>query len=287
MYQDIVLGGSGNKFRLRNYAADQGCWCLISGDGTPDKASSIAAGGTIIASNNYIFGCRYGVRVQGRICSILRLTSTHFDGVATVLQVEPGGTLIAVQILGSLLYPYHAGEPNAAYPAFSIRDPSPEQHGQPLCQINVTDCEVGFAVGAVFDIAGINVTEVKIADCKLTRYANTRTAGIYHALRLAAPNARLTFSNNDVLPASALGTGLRVEAIKWASITGNTFEACVAPIDLATRSGRMLLSANLSSDTRGPFSVTGPGTAIAMDVANAWDKPGPPPAPPEATRRMR
>ena len=284
VYQHVVLGGSANKFRLRNYVADQGCWCLISGDGTPDKASSVAAGGTIIASNNYIFGCRYGVRVQGGICGILRLTSTHFDGVATVLQVEPGGTLIAVQILGSLLYPYHAGESHAAYPAFSIRDPAPEQAGQPLCQIAITDCEVGFAAGAVFDIAGVNVSEVKIADCKLTRYANTTMPGAYHALRIAAPNARLTFSNNDVLPASALGTGLRIEAIKWASVTGNTFEACEEPIHLATRSGRILLSANLSSDTRGPFSVTGPGTAIAMDAANGWDKPGPPPAASSRTR---
>lgn len=274
-YQDEVLGGPGRparKFRLRDYTAEEGCWCLISGDGTPEKASS-TVGGSIIATNNYILGCRYGIRVQGGNCSIVRLTSTHFDAVATVLQVDPGGTLIAVQILGSLFYAYDAGDPSAAHPAFSIRDPSPEQHGQPICQIAVTDTEIGFATGAVFEIEGVNVSEVKIADCKLTRFANTATPGMYHALRIAAPNARLTFSNNDVLPANGLGTGIRIEAVKWASVIGNTFESCEAPVDLATPIGRILLSANLSSDTRGQFSLIGPGAAGVLDAANAWDKP--------------
>ena len=281
VYQDEVQhwggGGarSGGAFRLRDYAAEHGCWCLVSGDGTPEKASTLGAGGSVVATNNYVFGCRYGVRVQGGICSILRLTSTHFDGVATVLRVEPGGTLVAAQILGSLLYPYHAGDPHAANPAFAIRDPSPEETGQPVCQISVTDCEVGFAAGTVFDITGKNVAEVKVADCKLTRYANTNTQGLYPALRLAAPNARLSFANNDVWPAGGWGTGLRIEAVRWASVTGNTFDGCVTPIDLAAGRGRILLSANLSSDTRGPVSVSRSAGAHVLDGGNAWDKPGP------------
>jgi hypothetical protein len=120
---------------------------------------------------------------------------------------------------------------------------------------------------------------VKIAECKLTRFAHTATPGTYHALRIAAPNAKLSFSNNDILPASHFGTGMKIEAIKWASVTGNTFEGCTTPIELASRGGRILLSANLSSETRGPRSVTGAGTAIVLDAANAWDKPAPAGAP--------
>jgi hypothetical protein len=261
-----------SKFHLRDYTANEGSWFLITGDGTPEKAST-TVGGSIIASNNYVFGYRYGIRVQGGNCSIARLTSTHFDGVSTMLQVDPGGTLIAVQILGSLLYAFNPADQQAAQPAIAIRDPSPGSHGDPACRVSVTDCEVGFASGSVFDIAGANVAEVKIADCKLTRYANTRTPGSYHALRIAAPNARLTFSNNDILPASQLGTGIRIEASKWASVTGNTFEACAAPVELAGRAGRILLAANLSSDTRGPRSVVGAGAELATEAANAWDKP--------------
>jgi hypothetical protein len=266
---------AGGKFRLRDYFADQGCWCLITGDGTPGKMSSRGAGGTVMATNNYVFGCRWGVRVQGGICALLRLTSTHFDGVATILQVDPGGTLIAVQLLGSLLYAYHAAHAPVALPAFAIRDPSPDQNGAPICQITVSDCEVGFADGAVFDVVGANVAEVKIADCKLTRHANTAVPGIYHALRIAAPNAKLTFANNDVAPASGFGSGLRIDTVKWASITGNTFDSCLTPVDLAAPHGRILLSANLSSGTHGPVSVAHAGGAHVLDAANAWDKPGP------------
>ena len=266
---------AGGKFRLREYFADQGCWCLITGDGTPAKVSSRGAGGTVMATNNYVFGCRWGVLVQGGTCALMRLTSTHFDGVATVVQVDPGGTLIAVQLLGSLLYAYHAGSTRAALPAFVVRDPSPDQNGGPICQLTAADCEVGFAQGAIFDIAGTNVAEVKIAGCKLTRHANTTVPGLYHALRIAAPNAKLTFANNDIAPASRLGSGLRIEAVKWASITGNTFDACVTPVDLAAPHGRVLLSANFSSGTLGPLAVAHTGGAQVLDAANAWDKPGP------------
>ncbi len=281
IYQNEVLhwagGGrrSGGKYRLRDYTAEQGCWCLISGDGTPEKASTISAGGSIIGTNNYIFGYRWGVRVHRGTCSILRLTSTHFDGVATVLEVEPGGTLIAAQILGTLLYAFDAADPRAAHPAFVIHDPSPEQHGEPICQLAVTDCEIGFAAGALFEIAGRNVAEVKIAGCKLTRYANTDAPGLYHALRIAAPHAKLTFANNDIWPARAFGTGVRIEAVKWASLTGNTFDGCLTPVEIVARHSRVLLSANLSSDTRGPLSVNRGGDAPVLDAANAWDKPGP------------
>ena len=277
VYQNEVNHWSGGgaraegKFRLRDYTAGEGCWCLVSGDGTPAKASSVV-GGSLIATNNYVFGYRWGVRVQGGNGSIVRLTSTHFDAVSTVLRVDPGGTLVAVQILGSLLYTFSAADPHAAHPAFSIRDPSPDEHGHPTCQLSVTDTEIGFATGAVFEIAGANVSEVKIADCKLTRFANTPTHGTYHALHIAAPNAKLTFANNDVLPASGFGTGLRLEAIRWASITGNTFEGCATPVEVAARGGRILLAANLSSDTRGARSVAGAGAAFVLDAANAWDK---------------
>jgi hypothetical protein len=280
VYQTEVLHGAGGartgeKFRLRDFVAEQGCWCLITGDGTPDKMSSRGGGGTVMATNNYVFGLRWGVRVQGGVCALLRLTSTHFDGVATVVQVDPGGTLIAVQLLGSLLYPYHAGGAQVALPAFAIRDPAPDQNGAPICQITVADCEVGFAQGPLFDITGINVAEVKIADCKLSRHAHTRIPGIYHALRIAAPNAKLTVANNDVIPASEFGSGLRIEAVKWASITGNTFDGCLTPVDLAAKHGRILLSANLSAGTHGPVSVAHAGGAHVLDAANAWDKPGP------------
>lgn len=270
---------AGGKFRLRDFAADQGCWCLITGDGTAGRMSSLGTGGTMMATNNYVFGLRYGVRVQGGICGLLRLTSTHFDGVATVLQVDPGGTLIAVQLLGSLLYAYHAGGAAVALPAVAIRDPAPDQAGAPICQLTVADCEVGFAHGAVFEIGGVNVAEVKIADCKLTRHAHTSAPGIYPALRIAAPNARLTFANNDIAPASGFGSGLRIEAVKWASITGNTFDSCLTPVDVAAPRGRILLAANLSADTRGPLSVAHSGGAHVLDAANAWDKPGPAPQP--------
>lgn len=281
VYQNEVQhwsgGGAraGGQFHLRDYVAEHGIWCRISGDGTPDKASTLPAGGSVIGTNNYVFGYRYGVRVEGGICAILRLTSTHFDGVATVLAVEPGGTLIAVQVLGSLIYAYQAADQHAAHAAFVIREPAPDVSGAPDCQVSVTDCEIGFAAGALFDIAGRNVAEVKIADCKLTRYANTDTTGLYHALRIAAPNAKLTFANNDVWPARAYGTGLRVEGVKWASLTGNTFDGCLTPIHIATRHGRILIAANLSSDTRGPLSVSRHDGAPVLDAANAWDKPGP------------
>ena len=281
VFRHELLRGAGGgkqaegKFRLRDYTANQGCWFLLTGDGTPEKASS-TVGGCIIASNNYVLGYRYGIRVQGGFCSIARLTSTHFDAVSTVLGVDPGGTLAGVQILGSLFYSFNAGDPQAAHPAFSIRDPSPDNHGNPVCRLYVTDCEFGFVSGAIFDIEGVNVSEVKISDCKLTRHAHTATPGTYHALRIAAPNAKLTFSNNDILPAGRFGTGIRIEAVKWASVTGNTFEGCAAPIELAGTAGRILLSANLSSATRGPRSVVGAGTAFVLDAANAWDKPAPP-----------
>lgn len=76
-----------NTYYLRNYTAENATWLLITGNGTANVVSTVASNG-IIGTNNYVFGFRYGIHVNGGSLMIARLTNTGFDGVGTILQCD-------------------------------------------------------------------------------------------------------------------------------------------------------------------------------------------------------
>lgn len=131
---------------------------------------------------------------------------------------------------------------------------------------------VGFSTGTLFDISGTNVQEVKVNDCKLTRYANTSSGQPYYALRIDAPNSRLLFSGNDIAAASTGNTGIQINAIETANIVGNAFTFLQVPIDLETTGGMISISGNCSTGTSGSSAMIGTATSNVQDCGNAWDK---------------
>jgi len=261
-----------NSYYLRNYTAQNGTWLLITGNGTANSISTVAHGG-IVASNNYVFGVRYGIHVDGGNLQIARLTNTGFDQVGTILQCDNYGSVSELQldnfIAFGLLATTTAPPPTTL---FVIDNPPPDQFGNPNARLSITGMTIGFATGTVFDISGTNVAEIKISDCKLTRYGRSSSGQPFFALRIDAPNARILFDGNDVLPASGGNVGVQLNAIATAHIVGNIFTGFLAPVDIETTGGVILLSGNTSSGTSGANAVIGTGTSNVQDWGNAWDK---------------
>ncbi len=259
-------------YYLRNYTAQNATWLLITGNGTATSVSTVAHGG-IIASNNYIFGYRYGIHVSGGNLLIGRFTNTGFDEVGAILQCDNHGTVYDLQIDNFLAFGLLATT-TASPPTtlFVVDNPPPDSSGNPTARLSISSMTVGFTTGTLFDISGANVAEVKISDCKLTRYANTTAGQPYYALRINAPNARLLFSENDLLPASGGNIGVQVNAVASANIVGNSFSSLQAAIDIETTSGLISLSGNLSRNTVGPSAIVGTGTSNVQDYGNAWDQ---------------
>lgn len=261
-----------NNYYLRNYTAQNSTWLLITGNGTANSVSAVSHGG-IIATNNYVFGFRYGIHVKGGTLLIGRLTNTGFDQVGTILQCDDFGTVYDLQIDNFLVFGVLATTtPAPPTTLFVIDNPPPDPFGNPNARLSISAMAIGFSTGTIFDISGANVAEVRITDSKLTRYANIATGQPYYGLRIDAPNARLLFSGNELVPVSTGNTGIQINAIGSANIVGNTFNFLQAPIDIETTSGNISISSNTSIGTAGSKAVIGIATANVQDWGNAWDQ---------------
>ncbi|MBV9756817.1 MAG: hypothetical protein JO047_07165 [Alphaproteobacteria bacterium] len=261
-----------NTYYLRNYTAQNATWLLITGNGTANAISTIGHGGTV-ATNNYVFGFRYGIHVSGGNLQIGRFTNTSFDEVGTILQCDNNGTVFDLQIDNFLAYGL-LGTTTSSPPTtlFVIDNPPPDSGGNPNARLTVTGMTIGFSTGTAFDISGANVAEVKVTDCKLTRFANTAAGQPYCAMHIDAPNARLLFVGNDILPASAGNNGVEIAAVLMANLVGNSFSFLQAPLLITTTSGFISLAGNSSFGTTGSSAIAGTATANVQDIGNAWDQ---------------
>ena len=261
-----------DSYYLKNYTAQNATWLLITGNGTATATSTMSHGG-MIASNNYVFSYRYGIRVSGGTLLIAQLTNTGFDEVGTILQCDNHGTVYDLQIDNFLAFGLLATTtPSPPTSLFVIDNPPPDAFGNPNARLSITGMTVGFSTGTLFDISGTNVAEVKITDCKLTRYAATSSGQPYYALRINAPNSRLLFSGNDVLSASPGNTGVQINGIAAASIVGNAFTSLQVPIDIETTGGMISISSNSSTGTSGSSAILGTATSNVQECSNAWDQ---------------
>jgi hypothetical protein len=220
-----------------------------------------------------VFGYRYGIHVDGGNLQIARFTNTEFDEVGTVLQCDNHGAVRELQMDNFLVFGTLAtSTPPPPTALFVIDDPPPSRFGSPSTLLSITGMTIGFSTGTVFDISGANVAEVKISDCKLTRYGNSSSGQPFCALRIDAPNSRVVFAANDVLPASGGNIGIQINAIATAHVVGNMFAGLQAPIDVETTSGVISLSGNTSTGTSGPKAIIGTAGSNVQDWGNAWDK---------------
>jgi hypothetical protein len=255
-------------FSLREHTTSRGCFLHVVGDGTPQKASSTIAG--LLTSNVFVFGYGRGVWADRGTISA-RLAETSFDGVSNVLHVDPGGCLVAFHHHGGVIWCYRPGFENSERSvAYVVRDPAPNEAGKPLCRFMVTDVEVGFANGSLFDISGVNVDEVKLS-LKAGRFG--RLPGGSFGLRIRAPNAKLELDGTSFVPVTSGNTGVHIDGpIGSASLVGNRFYNLERPVTL-DGSGPIHLAANASFGTTGPRSVSGRQAAGVTGGGNAWDKP--------------
>lgn len=262
----LQYGRRAPSFALRDFTTSQGSWLHVVGDGTPARGCATSAG--LLTSNVFVYGYGRGFWAD---CGVItgRYNETSFDGVPRVLQVDPGGSLGAFHHHGGIVYCYRPGfQDSQASTAWVIRDPCPDRNGRPLCQIAVTDVEIGFADGSLFDIEGLNVQEVKLA-LKAARYGRL---GHGFGVRIKAPNAAFELTNTGFVPAHGGLTGVRIEGpSRLASLVGNRFYGLDAPVQL-DGPGLYHLAANASVGTTGARSVTGEGVAAAVGGGNFWDR---------------
>ncbi len=244
-----------NNYYLRNYATTRSVWLLVSGNGSATAPSSTTNGGPI-AVGNFVFGYRTAILVDGGTLAG-NFTETNFDSIGSVLQVVNHGVLQTTHFENFGVYGYITGDTSAPLPLFLIENPAPNVYesasGADL-MLTVANMEVGFCEGMIFDIKGDYVYEIRITDSKLTRYAHNGVISPQPALRIDAPNARLSLIGNDVLPQDG-GVGVQISNILAATIVGNCFSGCAVPIDIETNGGLLTLAGNSSVNTKGASAI--------------------------------
>lgn len=151
-----------NNYYLRNYTAQNATWLLINGNGTASAISTIAHGGTI-ATNNYVFGFRYGIHVSGGNLQIGRFTNTSFDQVGTILQCDNNGTVLDFQIDNFLAYGLLSTTTTPPPTTLFVINNPPPDAGNPNARLSVSGMIVGFCTGSVFGISGANVAETVVS----------------------------------------------------------------------------------------------------------------------------
>ena len=259
-----------NSYYLRNYATTRSVWLLVPGNGSATAPSTTTNGGPI-SVGNFVFGYRTAILVDGGTLAG-DFTETNFDSVGSVLQVINNGTLQTTHFANFSVYGYISGDTSAPLPLFLIENPAPNAvssaSGADL-MLTVVNMEIGFCEGTVFDIKGDYVYEILITGSKLTRYAHNGVISPQPALRIDAPNARLSLIGNDVLPQDG-GVGVQISAILAATIVGNCFYGCDVPLDIETGAGLLTLSGNTAIATGGTSAIaTGLLAASAVNIAGA------------------
>ncbi len=260
-----TVNANENLYYLRNYATTESVWMLISGNGSETGASTTTNGGPF-SINNFVFGYQTGILVAGGTLSG-NFTETSFDSIGSILRVIENGTLVATHFSNFSVYGYIAGDQSAPISLFEIDNPAPISYesstGADL-MLTVSGMEVGFCEGSVFDIRGDYVYEIRITDSKLTRYSHNGAISPLPALRIDAPNARLSFIGNDVLPQDG-GVGVQITNVLAATIVGNSFAGCAVPIDIETGLGLLTLSGNTTINTGGASAIA-TGLLAATEV---------------------
>lgn len=254
-------------YYLKYAATTESVWFRISGNGSAAGPSATTDGGPI-AYGNFVFGYRTGVLVDGGTLSG-SFIGTHFDSIANVLRVINGGTVVTTRFSEFSVYGYINPDTAAPAPLFEVIDPAPipyESSSGADFMLAVSGMEVGFCQGPVFVIRGDDVYEVKITNSKLTRYSHGAVNGPWPALLIDAPNGRLSFTGNDLLPQDG-GLGIVITAVQSALIASNHFAFCSVPIDIETSSGQIVCAANASYNTWGASAIaTGLLSATALSV---------------------
>ncbi len=268
--QGATFNAVNTDYYLKNYATTESVWFRISGNGSASGASSTTDGGPI-AYGNFVFGYRTGVLVDGGTLSG-SFIGTHFDSIGNVLRVINGGTVVTTRFSEFSVYGYINPDTAAPAPLFEVLDPAPiayESSSGADFMLTVSGMEVGFCQGPVFVIKGDDVYEVKISGCKLTRYSHGAINGPYPALIIDAPNGRLTFTGNDLLPQDG-GIGIVITAIQSALIASNHFAFCSVPVDVETAGGQIVCAANASYNTWGATALaTGQLAATTLSVGGS------------------
>ncbi len=255
-----------NAYYLRNYATTRSVWLLVTGNGSASGPSSTTNGGPI-AVGNFVFGYRTAILVDGGTLAG-NFTETSFDSIGSVLQVINNGTLQTTHFGNFSVYGYISGDTSAPLPLFLIDNPAPnasESASGADLMLTVANMEVGFCEGMIFDIKGDYVYEVRITDSKLTRYAHNGVISPQPALRIDAPNARLSLIGNEILPQDG-GVGVQLSAILAATIVGNCFVGCNVPLDIETASGFLTLAGNTAIATGGSAAIA-TGLLAATEVS--------------------
>ncbi|MBV9734559.1 MAG: hypothetical protein JO209_01520 [Acidisphaera sp.] len=270
-YQNEVNPGA--THHLRDFSNARGCWLKVVGDGTGARFPSTQVQG-IKATNCYVYGPAKGIWCAGGCLGLSTLIGVGFDAVPTVLQVDPGGSLVDFRFLGGKWYPLRiASASGADTTAIVIRDPAP---GYPL-QLSCSGLEIPFIDGSLAAISGDAVGLVSFSDLRCGAIGHTGGGrGPYDGLAIDARNAELRVALSDFAPQNpaTAGTALRIGAAALVSIVNNVFRDFTVAVDIGAGVGTVTLDGNTSLRTRGKTSVTGAGAGRASGRSNNWDRPG-------------
>jgi hypothetical protein len=270
-----TIANPGHSGGLAAWTAANGAVFDIFGNGNGSTAASTALVQGLTMAGAGINGYRYGAHVEGGATSGF-LTETRldgmFDGVPSVLEVDPGGAVANTKITGQF-WGYQLGNGNADhYTLFSVTDPATNANSN-----FEIDGELNQSNGSVVALTGSQITQATIRLAGGGVYGQSTTAGIYYFANVNASNLILRIENSNIQPASASSAnkGILLTASLQADIIGNTFNGVFNPIDPASNTNPITIVGNTSTNTPSSTAVAGDGASNIVSAGNGWDKRNP------------
>ena len=262
---NLVTLADGNYY-LRDWTAENGAFIHIDVAG----ATNASVDGLKIA-NSFVYGYRYGIRIESGALNISRVIGTTFDATPTMLSLEGTARVLATHWIGCTSYGISLSEADSTANVFSIASTAA------VGLLQVVGCTFSYAMGSIIFSNADAFDAVDIVGNTFTAWGQTTTgpAG-YYAIVVFGFAARGTITGNQfrgVVANSNSPIAVYVGNVAALTIGQNAFANCFNCVEAHNPSGKVLVTGNTAIDTTGGKSLLNDisGTGVLEAVANSWD----------------
>jgi hypothetical protein len=252
----FFFGAVVSPSNLLHWTQANGAWLHVIGNGTHAAASTVSLGG-IQTTNLLVDSYNKGVWVDnGALDEAEFSSSTTWDTVPTVLQVDTAGTATRTVFAGKYYsFQTSGGTDNAA--TFLINNPA---LGGISSGSDVTiRGQLAGGNGTFLSANGAAINFLTLDNVTIVNYGNSSTSANYYAATISAPNAAVSISSGAAVSAKTGSThlGYQILSALTTSINGTVIKNAYNPIDFTGNTGGFSISGVTTLDTQSTYALNG------------------------------
>lgn len=266
-------GAAGSSFYLRTYSNNSGAWIRIGGDGSSTTPSNFGID-ALIMSDNFVFGYKYGVDINGGSLSAATFMGGEFDAVETALITRGFGFVGGVAVDGTRFYGYNFATPSTAGGAvFDLRTQAVQADTNNKGSISIRNVWSGFSRGTFLSVQGTGWRSVSLTDSALNLYGSGTGAGTYYGVYTDSADAVIDVADCIFYDTLATAGGAICIQNALASVVRDcTVVASYQPY-AANFNGPHVVNGLTVLTTRATYSLTGTSTNLVTARNLKVDKP--------------